>query len=400
MHRVSNQMVGVLAVAIAISGQSSAQSGWIVDLGVLPGGYQSNAFAVSADGSVVVGASFPAPVYQRAFRWSLSDGLVDLGTLTGALAESSAYGVSADGSVIVGSTRDRPANTVESMVAYRLTAANGMQSLGAPTDRDSCAFGVSADGNVIVGGSGGAFRWTSQSGFQFLNVFGGTRSSVAYATSADGSVIVGEGNINDTEQRAFRWTAQNGSQDLGTLGGFSSALATNSDGTVVVGTSRLPQSPEGIGRNRAFVWTDSAGMQDLGTVAGFEDSQALGVSGDGSIVVGNLIKAAGGSGSFIWSASNGMQDLTVFLVSIGLDMSNWYNLDARAISSDGNSIVGWGQTPSGQRGFLINIGNGPPPPMPSGVPELDPANGMAIAGFVAGCVSLLEARIRRRRGVS
>jgi probable HAF family extracellular repeat protein len=381
MNRASNRIAGVLAVAIAFYGQSSAQSGWIYDLGVLPGGYESGAGAVSADGSVVVGASFPVPTYTRASRWSLSEGLVSLGTLTGAEAESSASGVSADGSVIVGTARDRPPGAdVGSNVAYRITAADGMQSLGAPIDRASYAHGVSADGTVVVGTSGAiAFRWTAASGIQPLNVFGGTRPSDALAASADGSVIVGGGNINDTHQRAFRWTTQYGSQDLGTLGGFSVATATNSDGTVVVGASRLPDSDQAIGRNHAFIWTNATGMQDLGVVSGFDDSEARGVSGDGTLVVGSLGKASGRGSSFIWSPSSGMMDLAVYLPSIGIGITDWETLNAAAISSDGKAIVGMGtKSAGGERGFLINLGNTPPPPPPSGVPEIDPVNGGAI----------------------
>jgi probable HAF family extracellular repeat protein len=58
------------------------------------------AYGVSADGSVVVGRSYNAAGQWRAFRWTASGGMQDLGTLGG--SESEAYGVSADGSVVVG----------------------------------------------------------------------------------------------------------------------------------------------------------------------------------------------------------------------------------------------------------------------------------------------------------
>jgi probable HAF family extracellular repeat protein len=72
--------------------------GWsqsITWLGVPPDGGYSYAYDVSADGAVVVGGT-----NGRAFRWTASGGMQDLGTLgrNGSLA----WGVSADGAVVVG----------------------------------------------------------------------------------------------------------------------------------------------------------------------------------------------------------------------------------------------------------------------------------------------------------
>ncbi|MBN2196802.1 MAG: hypothetical protein JW751_28610 [Polyangiaceae bacterium] len=74
----------------------------MTDLGVLPGTTQSDAFAVSRDGSVVVGESYGPhyPGYERAFRWTSATGMVDLGfpdSVVGGLAVDT----NADGSVVV-----------------------------------------------------------------------------------------------------------------------------------------------------------------------------------------------------------------------------------------------------------------------------------------------------------
>ena len=55
---------------------------------------------MSANGSVVVGISDSASGFE-AFRWTKAGGMVGLGFLPGDV-ESDAFGVSADGSVIVG----------------------------------------------------------------------------------------------------------------------------------------------------------------------------------------------------------------------------------------------------------------------------------------------------------
>jgi probable HAF family extracellular repeat protein len=102
-----------------------ATAGWsqsLTWLGTLGGGW-SEAYDVSADGSVVVGWAYNAAGHWRAFRWTASGGMQDLGTLGG---NSWAYGVSADGSVVVGGAY----NAAGYVRAFRWTASGGMQDLG------------------------------------------------------------------------------------------------------------------------------------------------------------------------------------------------------------------------------------------------------------------------------
>lgn len=65
------------------------------------GGFHSQAFGVSADGSVVVGVSESASGGQ-AFRWTSGGGMIGLGDLPGGGFQSTAYDVSGDGSLVVG----------------------------------------------------------------------------------------------------------------------------------------------------------------------------------------------------------------------------------------------------------------------------------------------------------
>ncbi|HET6304990.1 MAG TPA: PEP-CTERM sorting domain-containing protein, partial [Myxococcota bacterium] len=112
-------------------------------LGDLPGErFESEAHAVSADGTVVVGYG-TSPAGREAFRWTAATGMVALGDLPGGSSTSFGFGVSADGSVIVG--RGSSASGPE---AFRWTQAGGMLGLG---DLPGGAFGsiatdVSADG--------------------------------------------------------------------------------------------------------------------------------------------------------------------------------------------------------------------------------------------------------------
>jgi len=93
-------------------------------LGTLQGGDYSDAYGVSADGSVVGGWATNTARYRRAFRWTAAGGMQDLGTLGG--SESRAWGVSADGSVVGGWAT----NADWQFRAFCWTAGGGMQNLG------------------------------------------------------------------------------------------------------------------------------------------------------------------------------------------------------------------------------------------------------------------------------
>ncbi|MBA3483694.1 MAG: PEP-CTERM sorting domain-containing protein [Pirellulales bacterium] len=137
--------------------------GGAVGLGVLPdGGVDSAAFGVSADGSVVVGwgrsQSGGFRLNLEAFRWTSDSGMIGLGDLPGGLFESFAYDVSGDGSIVVGY-----GSSASGTEAFLWTSDGGMKRLwevllaqGIDPAADGWtnltnAEGISADGNTIVG---------------------------------------------------------------------------------------------------------------------------------------------------------------------------------------------------------------------------------------------------------
>ena len=150
---MKTQIAAVAVLMIAMNGQAHGTKPEFRGLGDLEGGrFSSQAYAISGDGKVVVG--FSSANTSQAFRWTATEGMVSLGSLSS--TSSQAYDVSADGSVIVGSM-DSP-DTVSGAVfgeAFRWTQATGMVGLGAlPGYRvDSRALGISGDGTVIVGGN-------------------------------------------------------------------------------------------------------------------------------------------------------------------------------------------------------------------------------------------------------
>ncbi len=308
-------------------------------LGVLSGYSQSSALSVSADGSVVVGGYFNTFGNYRAFRWTRQSGIRDLGTFGGSY--SIAIDVSADGSVVVGEAQ----NASGTYYPFRWTQSGGLQNLGTLpnyTARGS-AWSVSADGNVVVGvvenNNRGAmgFRWTPTSGMQSIGTLGGSWSA-AYAISPNGRFIAGESQNSASAARAFL-RLENGSMiDLGLPpNGFrASANGVSNDGSVVIGLLLRTDIPG----HRAFRWTSQTGMQDLGTLGG-SGALALDVSADGSIIVGWSFDSSGDYRAFRWTPQSGMQNLNTVYANLLTDGSILRG--ARGISTDGRYIVGWGR---------------------------------------------------------
>ena len=266
--------------ALSLTGRASAS--YFRSLGFAPGTNSSFATAVSADGTTVVGNTQVAgnSPSERAFRWTAGTGLV---TLTGMSGGASATAVSGNGAVVVGFAGSN---------AFRWNAAEGMVPFAMGAAPQTGAFGVSADGSIITGNlqqtSGGVqtstvFRWTSGTGVVNLGGVPGAPISTATGCSADGSIIVGGGRTASGPIQGFRWTAGTGMQGLGasSSGGWTLANAVSGDGNNIVGYAQTAQGLE------AFSWTQATGMTGLGDLPGGSYySNALAVSGDGSVVVG------------------------------------------------------------------------------------------------------------------
>ena len=114
--------------------------------------------------------------------------------------------------------------------------------------------------------------------------------SEAWRTSADGSVVIGqywEPNGSFFRRRGFRWQASTGMQDLGALDPNAievQPLGVSDDGSKIVGWAR------GVsGFQRPFVWTAATGMQELVEVPG-TDARATGISRDGRLIAGYFLE--------------------------------------------------------------------------------------------------------------
>jgi probable HAF family extracellular repeat protein len=367
------QQLSTITTTLVLTGFSAlslwtapAQYASFSGLGWLSNTSYSNANAISADGSVVVGNSGDTNG-SKPFRWTKETGIVGLGSNN---QYGSATGVSADGSVVVG-TGASPQG------AFRWTKETDMVSLGGNTN----ATGVSADGSVIVGyfdvsGTNGiqAFLWTQANGIVSLGSLDNCGNegcfSGATAVSADGSVVVGNSASSSTLE-GFRWTQSTGMQSLsGGVPYRGRANGVTADGSVIVGVD----STRGY---EAFRCPQSSGMVLLDDQNGRIYSEAKAVSADGSIIVGENF-FVNRPEAFLWTQKTGMVSLKETLIGKGLDVSGWTLSSATAISGDGFTIVGNGTNPSGQsEAWMANLS---PEPIPEPLTIL---GSMAAIAFAA-----------------
>ena len=344
---------GALAVAgaLALGLAGPVQAGWSLTwLDPLPGDDSSLPYAVSADGSTLVGQSSRGAYHNdyrpEAFRWTPSGGMTGLGFLPG-YAWSQAHGVSADGSVVVGYSQAAIGEHMHAGgEAFRWTEDTGPVGLGhLQADDLSWAYGVSADGSVVVGYSGNmgrndtAFLWTPLGKMTALPLPAGGAWSRAKAVSADGSVVVGEWGTDSSHEGAFRWTAALGSVGLNSLpgGGLTYVYGLSADGSVIVG-----EGSDG----RAARWTETEGLLHLVSPAQDPDhSAATAVSDDGSFIVGYWRSVT----PFLWDAAHGARDLQQLLAADGVDLGQGFLLAAHDVFFDGQTIViaGEGVDPNG-----------------------------------------------------
>jgi probable HAF family extracellular repeat protein len=291
-------------------------AGTFQDLGTLnPNAHEAEAYAVSDDGSKVVGWARGLSGFQRPFVWTAASGMQELSNVPG--SDAKATDISPDGTTIVGLFY---VDAEGSWHAFQWKA-------GVVTDlgflsggRDSKGQAVCALGGAVVGstvdsaGIQKAFRWRNGT-MQDLGGVG--RNNLAYAEgcSDNGNIVIGTSMDDKGNQLATRWDTR--ARSLGTLGGIGSeAHATSADGSIVVGGAGLP-FVNGISEYSGFRWTSATGkieqlsktLQNLGVTTPFCHQEpcpagtwfiqfALGISSNGSIIVGDVIDPNGNAQAF------------------------------------------------------------------------------------------------------
>lgn len=253
-------------------------NGSVKDLGTLKRQTFSRANSINGF-TQVVGFSGPAldSPKSRAFFWSTSTGMVDLGTLGGAYAQ--AFAINDSGSITGNSQLRSSATTTETVHAFLSPSPAGASAIGM---RD-------------LGTLGGTF-------------------SYGMAINAKNHVV-GYSTVNKVDSRVHAfWFNGIGMKDLGSLAPNSSnpledqsvALGINSSDRIV-GYTYLPainantdpavQPGTSPVRQVAFVWSQGA-MTDLNKLIGaaadtYQLNSAMAINDNGQIVATALSKATG-----------------------------------------------------------------------------------------------------------
>ncbi len=174
------------------------------------GGTQSCAHGINEAGAVV-GESDDSGGSSRAFLWTASGGMQDLGVPNG-----TAWAINDAGEVV--GTFPGSGGEIHS---FLWTAASGMQDLGSLGTGNTQASGINLSATVVgqsqmsssSSSSYFGFYWTSSGGMTALPTLFPRASTNAIAVNAGGE-IVGSAFDSNKKQRAVAWDTQTKVHDL------------------------------------------------------------------------------------------------------------------------------------------------------------------------------------------
>ncbi len=314
--------ISFLTLLLCPAAGASPFQAYVQSIGSVGGGY-SSPVGVSDTGETVAVTESNAVFGARACSWTEASGLQPLDS---AGFDSYAFGISGDGSIISGVV-DRPAGR-EAAIWNSVTGQRSDLGL-MPGHSSSSGDQISGDGSTVAGNASSAtsingFRWNSSTGMQNLGSFGGLGTYIK-GISHDGGVIVGASNNASGVPEAFVWTAAGGMQSIpGIANAYSIATDVSDDGLGIVGTILLPGFP-----TRAFYHHPSVGTIPITVPAGLIPvGPPLKISGDGLTVTGVAATTTTSRG-FVWSVQGGGSYLDPVMA-----------LQPSSINYDGSVVVG------------------------------------------------------------
>ena len=309
---------------------------WTAATGLQDIGGDSYHCQVSADGKVITApvkdsqGLFSASIWQGGKSWKSIGSLSDVAVQN---LRSEAYGLTADGSVIVGLSY----RADKTPAGFRWDAVHGMTDVGSLQGFQTRASAISGKGNVIAGWDafgtvgrdgewdagnlqGPSYRmgavWPNGQPEGLMHPFGWIGEVMLL--NDVGSIIVGRGSPLSTTH-PYRYTTWDAKwEDLGTIVRWNpsrppsdnpedaaTANAMSADGNIIVGNSGW--GAPGIPLD-AFIWTPANKMEKLqdylvargvSIPAGYLLTNATGISADGKIFCGSALNPAGLSVIFI-----------------------------------------------------------------------------------------------------
>jgi uncharacterized membrane protein len=175
-----------------------------------------------------------------------------------------------------------------------------------------------------------------QSFFRGIGYLPDGDSSEGYGLSADGSTVIGIA-AGGGYWGGFRWSRADGMIALGHASGatWEQALGVSGDGAVVVGSCFI--YPPLVEHVEAFRWTAETGSVLLGELPGGRvESEAANVTRDGLMAIGQS-ESSNGTEATIWPVGGGPVGMGV--IQSGVFAAAFYDS-----SPDGSVLVGTGNT--------------------------------------------------------
>ncbi|MFK7883455.1 MAG: GC-type dockerin domain-anchored protein [Phycisphaerales bacterium] len=319
-----------LLVLLAAGGTAAAQPSLLIigeDGLDTPHSYGT---AISADGLVIAGFSNQQPG-ARAFRWRSDTDLTLLEAVTNDPNEQDVpFALSADGSVVVG--HQAVVGVPIGVVWHNDTAPVEIGAIGQdPSSGFTFSNAAACDptGTVIVGLSTTAeglqaVRWTDADG---LTALGGLASmppfrSEAVGIDADGAIF-GHSFNDQGFQVLFEWTPTKGmiAQDTGPFEQLQANDASPS-GRSMTGGGRLA----GDATLLPMLWTRDEGVLAIPLPPGATSAAGNAIGNNGDIMYGRYEPAptAPGTSGFLWTSELGSVDLNSYLINeLNIDPGDW-----------------------------------------------------------------------------
>lgn len=334
------------------------RNGIVNDLGVLPRGTNGQTVSISNNG-LIVGYSEDGRIDPRlglpeghAVLWA-HGGIIDLGALPGGY-ESLATGNNDRGQVVGFSGNNTIEDPSLSLVGLPTETRaflwqNGqMRDLGTLGGTDALAFFVNEQGQVA------GFSYTNSDAT--LNPFFWQNGKMTDIGSLGGTFgisnwlnsqgqVVGYSNLaGDATHHGFLWS-HGKLQDLGTLGGDNSEANWISDSGFITGRADVPGSQS----HHAFRWKNGE-MTDLGNLQSWPCSTALNVNTEGEVVGETGICGVGGGPAFISSHGQPIVDLNSLIAPASdLQVVSAFDINERG------EIAGIGVLPNGEPRAVLLI---------------------------------------------